>query len=213
MDISAKFIGQIAGFIAVIQVIPYFISIFKGDTKPERTTFAIWSLVNIVTVSSYIAVGATTTIFVPLIFAMTSVIIFLLSLKYGMGGFNRLDIACLCISLVAIAIWVITSNPLLALYGNLIASTLGFLPTIKKVYYLPKTENTLSWTLSALASVLNLFAITSTKAGIIILPLMSALGGVTVALMLNFPNRRLARYPVNNLKKLKRPPVKHARKL
>lgn len=201
MDVSAKLIGQIAGVLAIIEVIPYIISIIRGHTKPERATFAIWSLVDIVTVTSYIAVGATTTIFVPIIFAATSILIFLLSLKFGMGGINKLDIVCLIISAVAILLWIATNDPFIALYGNLLAVSLGFIPTIKKSYYLPQTENTLSWGLSTTASVLNVCALTTLQPGIAILPIMGAIGSIIVIFLLLFPNRRLRRYPVKKVRR------------
>ena len=180
-------IGEVAGFFAVIQVIPYIVSIFRGHTKPERMTYFIWFFVDALSVSSYIAIGARTTIWTGLVYVFTGLAIFLLSLKYGMGGFSKLDIFCLFLSLIGVLTWVTTSSALLALCFSLLASKIGYLPTIKKAYFFPETENTLSWTMCAATSILNIFALTTLAPSIAIPPILGALFNSLVAYLLLFP--------------------------
>lgn len=194
-------LGKIAGVLALIQIIPYVISIFRGNTKPQRATFAIWSVVNIVTATSYIAAGATTTKWMSIVFVFTAILIFLLSFKYGMGGYGALDISCMAIAGLAIALWVVTDNPVVALYANLAALSLGYIPTLKKVYRLPRTENMLAWLLTGAASILNVMALTSLAPEIALLPLIGMVGSVSVALLIvsaklqwrKVPKRRVMR--------------------
>ncbi len=177
-------IGYVAGAIALLQAVPYLISIIRGHTKPERATYAIWSLVNVLTMASYIAAGARTTIWVGLAFTTTSIVVFLLSFKFGMGGLNKFDAFCLGLAAVGIVIWLTTSDPALALYFYIGVKALGYLPTLKKVYYYPKTENTLSWIMVASASVLNLFAITSWTPQIALFPLYAVAADLSLAVIL-----------------------------
>src|ERR1017187_6453042 len=109
-------IGQIAGILALLQIIPYIVSILRGNTKPERATYLIWFIIDAMTISSYIAVGARTTIWAGVAFTISKVIILGLSIKRGMGGFSKFDITCLFLALVGIIIWVSTKNALLTLY-------------------------------------------------------------------------------------------------
>ncbi|HYF96809.1 MAG TPA: hypothetical protein VD947_02085 [Patescibacteria group bacterium] len=180
-------IGQIAGVLAVIQVIPYIVDIFRGHTKPERMTYFIWFIVDALTISSYIAMGAKTTIWVGLVYVATGFIIFLLSLKYGMGGFSKLDVFCLLLALIGMLIWATTDNALIALCFAMLAAKIGYLPTIKKAYFFPETENTLSWTLCSFSSILNLFALTTVAPSIAIPPLLGAIFPTLVAYLLLFP--------------------------
>lgn len=195
MNLTPVLLGQISGIIAVVQVIPYIISIFWGTTRPSRASYAIWSVIQTVSAVSYIASGATDTKWTPIVLAITALIIFGISLKYGMGGFNKFDIVCLVIATIAILLWVTTSNPALAVYTSLLAGSIAYLPTIKKAYLLPNTENTLSWTLFSIAILLNVFALTTLDPVIALPPIVSLLLSGTVAVLLLFPrNRKLSKH-------------------
>ncbi len=183
-------IGQIAGFIALVSFVPYFLSILRGETKPQRVTFAIWSFVNIVTLLSYFAAGARETIWILFVYAIFQIVVFILSLKYGMGGFNKLDIACLGGATLGILLWAITKNPLTALYITIFVEFLGWIPTAKKVYLIPTTENTLSWSIASIAALLNLFALTSLRPQISLYPIYLFLGDFIIAFLLLFPKLR-----------------------
>jgi hypothetical protein len=194
-------IGLIAAIVEVAQSIPYYASILRGRTHPERATYGIWAAIEIIEVSSYIASGATTTKWVPLISAFNSIAIFALSLKRGMGGHNKLDLLSLALAGGAIALWVNTGNPVLAVYMSVSAAAIGYVPTIRKAYKYPKSENTLSWSIYVLAATLNIFALTSAHL-VIVLPLVYTLiCSSVVAGLLLFPKKKLG-----NVKRLQREP-------
>jgi len=180
-------IGELAGVLAVVQVIPYIASILRGHTKPERMTYFIWFIVDSLSIGSYIAVGARTTIWVGLVYVFTGLSIFLLSLKHGMGGYSTLDVICLLLAVAGIAVWATTSSALLALCFSTFAAKIGYLPTIKKAYFYPETENTLSWTMTAITDLLNIFALTTLAPAIAVPPLLGAIFPIIVAYLLLFP--------------------------
>jgi len=185
-----ELIGIIAGALAFLQLFPYVVSILRGHTKPERATYAIWSLVNIIIVASYVASGAETTIWVGIAYALSQLFVFALSFKYGVGGLSKLDVICLIMALGGAAIWITTSNPTLALYFCIFVKAIGLIPTLRKVYYRPDTENTASWVMCACASILNMFALVSFAPEIALLPIYGLLGDGIVALMVLFPRVR-----------------------
>ncbi|HEY5139325.1 MAG TPA: hypothetical protein VIJ25_08425, partial [Methylococcales bacterium] len=182
-------IGQIAGIIAFFQIIPYVVSILRGHTKPERTSYLIWLIVDIISIASYISVGARSTIWTGLVFCLTGFLVLMLSIKHGIGGFSKFDLTCLFLALAGVAIWISSDNALVVLYFVTFVKFIGYLPTIKKTYFLPKTENTLSWSLTAFASVLNLFALTSLQPRFALPVVSTALLQVLIAYLLLFPAR------------------------
>src|ERR1039458_5531801 len=105
---SPAFWGITAGILYAISVVPYFIDIFHGQTRPNRTTYAIWSIVKIVLITSYISSGATNTIWYGLFGATVAITLLIISIKHGMGGFSKFDIACFLLAILAIALWVTT---------------------------------------------------------------------------------------------------------
>ena len=178
-------IGKLAGVIAAGAFVPYIISILKGKTKPQRATFAIWSAVSIVGLVSYIASGATDTIWVIWAYTILGFIVFLLSFKYGTGGFNKLDVICLVGAGMGIVLWIWTNNPGYALYISIFCELLGWMPTFKKMYIDPESEDLLAWSIALFAASLNVIAITSWKPDIAIYPLyivITDLAAVTILL-------------------------------
>lgn len=190
MNITSALLGQIAGILAVVQAIPYVVSILRGKTRPARASYAIWSVVQIISVVSYIASGATDTKWVPIALTVSAIVIFILSIKRGMGGLAKLDISCLIIAAIAIILWLTTNNPTLAVYASLVASTIAFVPIVKKSYLYPDTENTLSWTLYAVAVLLNVCALTSLNPAIVLPPVVSLVFSGTIAVLLLVPRKR-----------------------
>lgn len=180
-------IGAIAGLLALTQAIPYVYSILRGKTKPERATYGIWSLVNVISLLSYMAAGGLEAASVTAAYTLTTGLIFLMSFKYGVGGLNKFDVVCVVLAIVGIFLWITTSNPLLALYMSIFVKVLGFLPTLIKAYYRPDTENKLAWAMCSVASTLNLFAITSFSPAIVSLPLYGFIVDGLLAILTLFP--------------------------
>lgn len=178
------FLGQLAAILAVIQIVPYVRSILNGETKPSRTSYGIWLAINTVALTSYFASGATTTRWLFVVLTFNALIVFLLSLKFGVGGFSRLDISCLLLAFLAICAWLITDSPELARYIALAATILGYLPTIKKSYAHPETENTLSWGIYVVATTLNAAALTTLSPVIAAPPIVAVLMSTTILLLL-----------------------------
>lgn len=194
-------IGYLAGVLAVIQSVPYIVSIFHGETKPSRAAYTIWSVAEIVAISSYIAAGARTTIWFGLATALTAVIILALSIKRGMGGASSFDLICLFLSGLVIAAWIYTESPIVAVYASVGTTVLGYLPVIKKAHVMPETENFNSWVICFIATLFNLGALTSLHLYIIVPPIASALGAGLVFWFLLYSRklarakRRLLKYP------------------
>lgn len=186
--------GFASAALAIVSYVPYIRSITAGITKPHRTTFGIWSVIGLVQVTSYIASGAETTIWLPMVYTLGALVTFMLSLKHGVGGTRPLELLCLVGSLVGMAGWILTDNPHIALYLSILATAFGFAPTIKKAYYQPQTEDPPAWALAAGASFLNLLAVSTWQFYELSYPVFIMLFDGSVALLTNFPNSFRARH-------------------
>ena len=94
-----------------------------------------------------------------------------------------------------IALWFSTSDALLTLYFSTFVSFIAYLPTIKKAYFLPETENTLSWTMTFCTALVNVCALTSFRVSIALPPVIGVFTSGTVAYLLLFhhAHNKLAR--------------------
>ncbi len=181
--------GEISGIIAVIAFVPYILSILKGETRPNRASWLIWAVLGILILASYHSSGATTTIWIPVVYATIPTAVFLLSFRYGTGGLNYLDTVCLCGAALGLLLWKITDSPEIALYMNIAVDALGFLPTLKKAYLQPASENKPAWIIGTSATIINLLAINSWQVSIALYPIYLVLFNSAVTIMLLGLNR------------------------
>ncbi|NEQ31005.1 MAG: hypothetical protein F6K04_08375 [Leptolyngbya sp. SIO4C5] len=154
-------LGLVAGCIYFLGFVPYLITIYQGKTRPNRASWWIWSVVGLILVFSYESSSSDSisSLWVPAAAAVCHLIIALASIKYGEGGWNRFDRACLAAAGLSLILWWAFDAPLIALFTNLAIDFSGALPTIRKTYLRPDSEDVLPWFLFWLASLLNLFAI------------------------------------------------------
>jgi hypothetical protein len=118
-------------------------------------------------------------------YALTSLVVAVVSLKWGEGGFSRLDRGCLAASVVGLAVWWLSGSPLTALAVNMGLDLAGAIPTLRKTYRDPRSESLLAWGLFLLANLLNLLAVESWGSFAVALPLQfSILSAVMTALVL-----------------------------
>lgn len=152
-------IGQIAGGVSFLAYVLYYISIVQGRSRPNRATWIILTVVGVLIAASYYASGARSTMWVALAYTVGPLIAALLSFKYGEGGTTRFDIFCLVGCALSLVFWALSQNPLVALIINIVIDFLGILPTLKKSYLDPLSEDRLAWSVTTFSNILNIFAI------------------------------------------------------
>jgi hypothetical protein len=160
MELSAIFlsISMIFGFIT-----PYIgiVSIFKGEYKPQRITRLVLFIITLLFVFTLYFQGDRTALYLALLQAIGGVLIFILSFKYGVGGFDKTDIVVLFLALSAIVGWKMTNDPTVGLYLSILADFIGFIPTIIKSWKEPFTEDWKFYTSDIFAASFSLLAITT----------------------------------------------------
>ena len=151
--------GGIAGLLALVAYIPYIIAILREQTKPNRATWFIWTVASIIGTVSYFQSGARETIWVSAGFLVGSGTIAMLSIKRGDNGWTWVETVCSLGATIGVALWIITRSPLPTLFLSMAIATLGAVPTMRKAYRDPSSENRLAWFLFVLSAIVNLFAV------------------------------------------------------
>lgn len=149
----------ISSFLALISPLVYSHAILRGKAKPHRTTHFIFLLITALTTASLFVQGNKVAIWLAGATTFQSIIIFFLSIKYGMGGWSKTDILCLVMALLGIVLWQVTKNPVVALYFAISADFIGIIPTLVKTYHLPETEVWTFYTIDIFAALFSLFAL------------------------------------------------------
>lgn len=151
----------IAASIALALISPavYGMSMVQGRSKPARMTrFIVWLAASISFFSLW-ADGSTGAIWLAGVFALRNTFLFLMSLKYGMGGVTTIDKYSLVIAIAGLIGWQIAGDPLVALLFAIAADFVGFVPALVKTYKEPNTEGPWFYYLETTAVVLNIVVI------------------------------------------------------
>ncbi len=155
----ASIAGKLAGIITLSAYAPYILSILQKETKPNRASWIIWAIVSTIIALSYREAGASYAFLAPVGYVIGSTIVFILSIRHGVGGWTPFDRKCLIGAAISLVVWRIFNSPMSALLINLFINLLGTLPTARKAWYQPETESKVFWSLVSLGSIVNLFAI------------------------------------------------------
>lgn len=150
--------GLAGGLLTLFAFGTYLPSILRGTVKPQRATWWIWTLNSLLLLTSYKAEGATDTAWLAIAYTIGCVIVALLTIRYGVGGWSTLDRFCFGGTIVAAALWIVI-GPLATFVSTLIIDLLGVLPTIYESYRHPEEEDTLSWVLWFFGGFVSLLAI------------------------------------------------------
>ncbi len=152
-------LGIVATVIVTAAYIPYIISILQKKTKPNRASWFIWAVLGAITFASYYSVGARSTLWYAL--PLGTIVTALLSIRYGVGGWNRFDGICLAGAFLGLILWGLSGNAFIALGMVMAIDLFAYLPTIRKTYFDPSSESRAAWALFFVSGLLNFMAIDS----------------------------------------------------
>lgn len=167
--------GVSAPLLTLVAESIYIFSIFHPGpkaherTRPSRSTFWIWTLVQAMLALSYFRAGGGAAAGLSAAYAASFFVIAILSIRFGYSKWARGDTLCLVGALVSAGLWTLTlygfdwhpqSSALLATILLLLTDFLGALPTIQKARKDPRSEERAAWLLATIAIAVNFFAIT-----------------------------------------------------
>lgn len=184
-------IGILSGIIAFLASIPYIIDIVKGNTKPQRMAWVIFITLSGISFFAQMAEGATNSLWFPLVLFVQSIIIFGLTLKYGVGGASKFDIFSLVLAIAIMLVWFITNSAALAIICGVAVNTIGKALVAVKVYKLPHTEYVPTWVWSAVASVLAVIAVGELDWILILAPLQNAITVAAIACLILYRRKQV----------------------
>jgi hypothetical protein len=185
-----QYFGYISGIFITISFIPFLISIFKGEAKPERASWFIWSVIGGISFFSLLAKGASSSLWLPGVQVIGDTIIFLLAIKYGMGGMAKRDKWALGVAAISLILWYITREPAVALFLAILIDGSGGVLTIIKSYEHPTTEPLIAWVLTMLGGFFSIFSVGSWNWILLAFPLYTFLVNAMIVVSIKLGQRK-----------------------
>ncbi|MEY4731801.1 MAG: hypothetical protein RL681_747 [Candidatus Parcubacteria bacterium] len=188
----AQYFGYLSGISITLAFVPFFVSIFKGQTKPERMSWFLWSLLGGIAFFSQLAKGASDSLWLPGIQAVGDLLVFLLALKYGMGGATKRDKHALIVASISLILWYVTNEPAIALFLAILVDGAGTVLTILKSYEYPTTEPLSAWMLTMLGGFFAIFAVGELNWILLAFPIYTFLANAGITASLVFGKNKTA---------------------
>ncbi len=182
--------GLLSGVTIFLFFIPYTRDIFLGKTKPERASWFIWSVLNLIIFSALLSKQANYSLILPGSQALGDLFIFFLAIKYGVGGFLKRDIIALIGAGIGLVLWYITKEPLTAVLIAIFIDGTGYFLTIVKTYENPDTETASSWVLNFFGGLFACFAVGSLNIIYLIYPVYICIGSLAILAVIQLGFRR-----------------------
>ncbi len=159
--------------IGAVGAMVYLVDTVKGKVKPNRVSFLLWSIAPFIAFAAQIKQGVGlesvmtfSTGFLPITTFAASFVN-----KNAEWKVTRFDLLCGFLSLVGLALWLITKVGNVAILFSILADGLAAVPTIVKAYHYPDTELAWPWLATSFGVVLTLLTlskITFANSGFII---------------------------------------------
>jgi len=149
----------IAAVIAIIGNIPYITKVIKGTVRPHPYTWLVGSIVSCIVFFGQLSAGAGIGALPTLAAEIFTIIIFLLSLRYGFKGITKTDTLFLAIALLAIIPWLLTKDPTVSVIIAVGIDLVSFIPTIRKTWSVPNSEHWILYGMNVVRHVLMLLAL------------------------------------------------------
>ncbi len=151
-------IGIAAAVVHLYAIVPYVKDILRKDgVRPNVVSFALWTLLQLVAIGIMVTSsdGFSWALFVLVASTFgTSFVVVLCLRGYGDDKFGLTEKLCLAIALVAIGLYVVTKDAVLAIGFNIVADLVAAWPTIAKTFRDPRSEAWFPWFLVSLAAAL-----------------------------------------------------------
>ncbi len=153
--------GSVVNFAACLS---YVRAILKGEAAPNRITWFLWALVPLIAGVAQWRAGVGISTLVVLSGGAGPACVVLASFVRGKGSWQLgpFDYICGACALAALALWAVTGEPVTAIVLSILGDFAAALPTLRKAWLAPATENRSTYVIALLGTTLGIFSVEET---------------------------------------------------
>jgi hypothetical protein len=138
-----EYLVFVAAFGSLLAAFAYIRSMFKGQTKPNRVTWFMWSTAPFIATAAAVSNGVGLAV-IPVFMSGFSPFLVLTASFFNKKAYWKLssfDYLCGMLSSLALVIWFITKDPTSAIIFAIVSDALAAVPTLIKAWHNPETES------------------------------------------------------------------------
>jgi hypothetical protein len=157
-EVGLSMLVTVAIAFRLLAGVAYIHAVTTGKAQPHIISWFFWGLTALIAFGVQLSQGVGSAAFVTLALGIGPVIVFALAIVKGLHRvkFSLVDKYCAVLTVLGLALWLFTKNPLAALWMSIAVDFVSSVPTIVKSYHRPYTERAFSYFLSMVSMVLTL---------------------------------------------------------
>ncbi len=152
-------LAVVSACLTAVCVVPYLRDVHRGTTRPQRASWFVFASLAVVAAVSQLVEGAGSGALLATGSAVGFTAVFLVSIRRGVGGTSRWDVAALTLAAVGVLLAVLADEPLIALVAVIVAELAAVVLTAHKALHEPQTETLATWVIDCVAGVLAVVAV------------------------------------------------------
>ena len=156
-----KYLVILGAVVQLVGIWSYIKGTLKGDTKPNRVTWLMWSVAPLIATFAALSTGVTWAVLPVFMSGFGPLLVFISSFvnKKAYWKLEKFDYLCGLFSLLALILWAITKQPVIAIIFAIISDLCAGIPTIIKSAKHPETESVGPYTSGLFSSLTSFVAI------------------------------------------------------
>jgi hypothetical protein len=138
-----EYLVIIAALGSLAAALTYINSMFRGNTKPNRVTWLMWSIAPLIAFAASVSSGVGWAVLPVFMSGFSPLLIFAASFltKKSYWKLSRFDYTCGVLSGLALILWWLTKDPNVAIIFAIASDGLAAVPTVTKSWSNPETES------------------------------------------------------------------------
>jgi hypothetical protein len=188
----APLFGVAAAVVSLLDLVPYVRDMLRGTTRPHRGAWFVWSVLALVGFAAQLADGARWSLLMVGVEAVSMVLVFLLSLRFGTGGLGALDLGLTGVAGLGIVGWTVSAQPLVATTCVVAADAVGVALMLPKTWRDPWSETLSTYALAGASGVLGAAAVGAADFGLLLYPVYFAAANLGTAALIARRRRTIA---------------------
>jgi hypothetical protein len=189
MHTTLAIAGAVANFIGGLS---YVRAILKGQAAPNRVTWLLWAFVPLIAGAAQLRSGVGISTLVVMSVGASPACVVLASFIAGTGSWKLgpFDYICGACALAALALWAVSGDPITAIVFSILGDAAAALPTVRKAWLAPETEDRPAYLLALLVMLLGILSVQETTFAAYAFNAYLLFASSTLVLILYWPRRR-----------------------
>jgi hypothetical protein len=180
----------VAALLTLSSAVPYVRDIVRQRIVPHRVSWFAFTLLSLTATIAQWRRGADAGAWLTGGSTVAFGVIFVASLRHGVGGFDRPSLVALVVLATGIAASLLTSEPVIALAAAMAADASAISLTVRKTLRQPSSETRATWLIDGFAGLVSVLAATDFSLDQVIYPLyhVTSNASVLLAMMIGSSN-------------------------